>query len=209
MSQIEIIDCEQGSDEWRKARAGIVTASEFSTVLASGRGGGESKTRKTYMMKLAGEILTGEPMENYSNGYMDRGHALEDEARQTYAFLTDADPQQVGFIKRGRAGYSPDSLISEDGLVEIKTKAPHLMIEVLLADKFPADHVAQCQGGLWVTGREWIDIVCYYPKMPVFIKRAYRDEAYIANLAGEVAKFTDELDALVAKISAYGVSEAA
>jgi hypothetical protein len=79
----------------------------------------------------------------------------------------------------------------------------------LLADKFPADHVAQCQGGLWVTGREWIDIVCYYPNMPVFIKRAYRDEAYIANLAGEVAKFTDELDALVAKISAYGVREAA
>jgi hypothetical protein len=209
MNQIEIINCEQGSDEWRKARAGIVTASEFSTVLASGRGGAESKTRKTYMMKLAGEILTGEPMESYSNGYMDRGHALEDEARQTYAFLTDADPQQLGFIKRGRAGYSPDSLIGETGLVEIKTKAPHLMIEVLLADKFPSDHVAQCQGGLWVTGREWIDIVCYYPKMPVFIKRAYRDEVYIKHLSEAVGDFTEDLDILVAKIRSYGMKEAA
>ena len=162
------------------------------------------------MLKLAGEILTGEPMESYSNGFMERGQALEDDARKTYAFLCDAEPQQVGFIKRGRAGYSPDSLIGNDGLLEIKTKSPHLLIDVILADKFPADHVAQCQGGLWIAEREWIDIVCYFPKMPVFIKRAYRDETYIKRLADEVAVFTEELDALVAKIRAFnGVKEAA
>ena len=209
MMILEILDCEQGSDTWRLARAGIATASEFSTILANGRGGAESKTRKTYLRKLAGEIITGDPMENYSNGYMDRGHALEDEARQTYAFLTDCEPKQVGFIRNGRAGYSPDSLIGENGLLEIKTKAPHLLIEAIEADKFPAEHVAQCQGGLWITGREWIDLVCFFPKMPVFIKRAHRDEAFIQRLASEVAAFTDELDALVAKIRAYGVKEAA
>ena len=200
----EIIDCVQGTPEWKAARAGVITASEFSTVLATGRGGGESKVRRTYMMKLAGEILTGEPADSYSNGHMERGHALEDEARQTYAFLADAEPQQVGFIKRGRVGYSPDGLVGEKGLVEIKTKLPHLMIEILLADKFPADHVAQCQGGLWVSDREWLDIVCYYPKMPVFIKKTYRDELFINRLAQEVDLFQEELDELVEKIRRYG-----
>lgn len=200
-----ILRCEQNSPEWMTARAGLATASEFATVMASGRGGAESKTRATYLKKLAGEIVTGQPAENYSNGFMDRGHAMEDRARKYYAFLRDCEPEQVGFIRNDdlRAGYSPDSLIDADGLIEIKSKAPHLLIDWLTADKFPAEHVAQCQGGLWIAEREWIDIIGYFDGMPTFIKRAYRDDVYIRNLAAEVARFNEELDALVSRIRSY------
>jgi hypothetical protein len=201
---IQIFDCAQGSEEWFRARAGIPTASEFATIMASGRGGGESKTRRTYMLKLAGEILTGEPMESYTNEHMERGKQMEAEARDFYAFMHDADLTSVGFIKNGPKGCSPDSLIGSDGMLEIKTKLPHLLIDVLLKDEFPAEHKAQCQGALWVAEREWIDIAVYWPKLPLFVRRAYRDEGYIANLAGAVNAFNAELLAVVERVRRYG-----
>ena len=96
---IQIIECEQNTPQWYEARLGIPTASMFATVMASGRGGGESKTRADYMRKLAGEILTGEPMEAFSNSNMERGKIMEDEARDLYAFLKNCEPQRVGFIR--------------------------------------------------------------------------------------------------------------
>jgi YqaJ-like viral recombinase domain len=198
----EIVDCEQGSESWWRARMGIPTASEFATVIASGRGGGDSKTRRAYMLKLAGEIITGEPMESYSNGHMERGKSMEDEARNFYAFMTDAPIARVGFIRNGSKGCSPDSLIGSNGMLEIKTKLPHLLIELLLKDDFPPEHKAQCQGALWVAEREWIDISVYWPKLPPFIKRAYRDDSYIATLAKSVDEFNDELAATVEKVRA-------
>ncbi len=201
---IEVFDCIQGSDAWFECRKGLPTASEFQTLLMSGRGGGESKTRATYIKKLAAEIITGEPMEHFSNGYTDRGHAMEAEAREMYAFAHDAELTQVGFIKNGRKGCSPDSLAGKDGGVEIKTKAGHLLIDVLEKNEIPNEHIAQLQGFLWVCEREWVDLVCYWPKMPLFVKRAYRDEIYIAKLAKAVDEFNEELDVLVAKVRSYG-----
>lgn len=205
---LEILTMEQGSPEWFAARAGIPTASMFATVMASGTGGGESKTRRTYMLKLAGEIVTGEPMDNYSNNHMERGHIMEPEARNHYAFMTDAEPQLVGFIRNGRKGASPDSLIGADGSLEIKTKTPHLMIDVLLRDAVPPEHKAQCQGQLWVAEREWVDFVAYWPRLPLFVKRLYRDEAYIAKMAEAVDLFNDQLADMVEQIQRYGAAEA-
>jgi hypothetical protein len=193
---IQILDCEQNSAEWYLARLGIPTASEFKSVLAKGEG----KTRRTYMMKLIGERLTGEPCEGYSNGHMERGKEMEAEARDLYCFMTDLDVRRVGFVRNGEKGASPDGLIGNDGMVEIKTKLPHLQAEVLLGDRLPPEHVAQCQGALWVAEREWIDFVSYYPKMPPFIKRVHRDEKFIANLALEVETFVMDLHDLLAKI---------
>lgn len=201
---LEIIDCEQGTEEWFLARAGIPTASEFDTVMASGKGGGESKTRRTYMFKLAGEILTGEVTDGYSNAHMERGKEMEPKARDLYEFMTNTDLVQVGFMRSGQKGCSPDSLIGHAGMLEIKTKLPHLLIDVLLRDEFPADHKAQCQGALWVAEREWIDIAVYWPKLPLFVKRAYRDEPYIANLSKAVDQFNEELAATVEKVRRYG-----
>jgi hypothetical protein len=204
---MRVFDCEQGSPEWFDVRKGIPTASEFATVMASGRAGGESKGRRTYLLKLAGEVLTGEPMESFTNHHMERGKLMEDEARRFYAFMADAEPQQVGFIRNDTAGASPDSLIGDDGLLEIKTKLPHLMIDVLLKDEFCAEHKAQCQGQLWVSGREWVDLAVYWPGLPLFVKRAYRDEPYIAAIGAAVDAFNAELAEVVERVRAYSAPE--
>lgn len=202
---IQVIDCDQNSPEWYAARCGIPTASNFATVMAKGEG----KTRRTYMLKLAGEIITGEPNESYSNAHMERGHELEPEARSQYAFMTGADLELVGFIRNGQKGASPDALIGANGIGEFKTKLPHILIEVLLKDQFPPEHRAQCQGALWVAEREWVDIACYWPKMPLFVKREYRNEAYIKQIADEVDRFNDELAKTVELVRQYGMQEAA
>lgn len=201
---LEIINCEQGTEEWFRARMGIPTASEFSTVLASGRGGGESKTRRTYMLKLAGEIITGELQESYTNAHMERGKVMEDEARSFYAFMNDAEPERVGFVRNGPKGCSPDSLIGTNGALEIKTALPHILADLILKDAFPPEHKAQTQGVLWVAEREWIDLVVYWPKMPRFVKRAFRDEAYIKDLSAGVDQFNAELQETVERLRRYG-----
>lgn len=175
--------------------------------MASGRGGGGSKTRRTYMLKLAGEIVTGEVQEDFSSVHTERGHEMEPDARNMYALMTDAQPELVGFIRNGQKGGSPDSLIGKNGLLEIKTKLPHLLIDVLLKDEFPPEHKAQCQGNLWVSEREWIDIAVYWPKLPLFIKRAYRDEAYIADMSRAVDAFNSELAEVVEKVRKYGLPD--
>lgn len=197
---VEIIDCEQGTPAWHEARRGIVTASNFSKILAKGEG----KVRATYMRTLAGEIITGAAHEGYKSQSMERGNAMEAEARRFYSLMSDSDPEQVGFIRNGKVGYSPDSLVGASGLLEIKTQQPDLLIETIERDSFPSVHVAQCQGGLWVAEREWIDLVVYWPKMPPFTKRLYRDEAYIRALATAVGIFNVELHEMVEKVRRYG-----
>lgn len=194
---IEVFDCEQGSPEWYEVRRGLVTASEFATVMAQGRGGGDSKTRRTYMLKLMGERLTGEPMYHYSNEHMERGHTQEPEARDTYAFMTDLEPKPVGFIRNGGVGCSPDSLVGDDGMLEIKTKLAHLQLDVLLSDTVPSEHIAQIQGQLWVADRKWCDFVSYCRKLRPFIKRVERDERYIEALAKAVRVFENEMATLI------------
>lgn len=202
---MQTFDCEQGSEEWFLARLGIPTASCFDKVLAKPRKGeGVSLTRKRYLRDLAGEILTGRPMESYSNWHTERGKSLEPEARDLYAFAHDAHLTQVGFVRCGRAGCSPDSLIGDNGVLEVKTKLPALIIECIENDQFPTEHKPQCQGALLVTGREWIDLVVYWPGMPLFVKRAYRDEEYLENLSSELRRFCEDLDALVERIRRYG-----
>jgi len=198
----EIITCEQGSDEWHNLRIGIPTASNFSTIMAKGKGKDPSKTRRKYMLQLIGERITGERAESYSNPHMERGNEMEALAREAYQNATFNDVQQVGFIRTGPVGYSPDGLVCDNGLVEIKTKLPHLQIEVLLTGKVPPEHLHQCQGGLWVSQREWIDFVSYWPGLPIFIKRLHRDELFIAEIKAAVDEFLQEMDDLQKTIEA-------
>ena len=200
---IEIFNVEQGTKEWFDCRRGIPTASEFHTILAKGKGGKPSETRKKYMAKLAAEILEATPPEAFSNAHTERGHKMEDDARNRYALQYDVEPVQVGFIRNGKKGYSPDSLVGSRGLLEIKSKLPALVIDQIMDGEFPPEHVAQCQGGLWVAERQWIDIVVYWEGLPLFVKRAERDELYIAGLAREVAAFNAELDEMVEAIRGY------
>lgn len=205
---IEVFDCDQNSGEWLEARRGLPTASMFATIMAKGKDGGASLTRRKYLYKLAGEILTGEVQDGYSNAHMERGHEMEPDARNMYAMMTDASPELVGFIRNGAKGASPDSLVGANGLLEIKTKLPDLLIDVLIKGEFPAEHRAQCQGALWVAEREWIDIAVYWPKLPLFIKRAARDEVYIADMSKAVDAFNEELAGVVEKVRRYGLPDA-
>lgn len=200
---IREIECAQGTPEWFSARAGLPTASEFSTVMAKGRGGGDSVTRRKYLLTLLGERLTGEVVDSYSNPHMERGTVMEAEARDLYLFRTGHDSRLAGtFIHDGiRAGASPDSLIGNDGLLEIKTRLPHLQLELLLSGGLPSEHKAQVQGQMLVTGRRWVDFVAYWPKLPIHIVRVERDEPYIAQLRVAIEDFNTELDTLMRRFS--------
>jgi hypothetical protein len=201
---LQIIECDQGTEEWYAARLGIPTASCFSTVLAKGKDGGASKTRADYMRKLAGEVLTGQPMDSYSNGHMERGKEWEPDARNLYAFMRDVEPQIVGFIRNGQKGCSPDSLLGKDGGLEIKAASAHIQVERLLAGKLPAEHRAQVQGSIWIAEREWWDFVSYCPGLPLFVVREHRDDDYIWKLQTAVDEFNDELAQMVERIRAIG-----
>ncbi len=202
---LQIIDCDQNSPEWFAARLGIPTASKFATVMAKGEG----KTRSEYMRKLAGEILTEEPAESFSSAHTERGHEMEDVARGEYAFITGNEPQLVGFIRNGNKGASPDSLIGSNGGLEIKTALPHIQIDRLERNRIPPEHVAQVQGNIWVSEREWWDFCSYWPKLPMLTVRVPRDETYIKTMADEIDRFNDELAELVERIRRYGQKEAA
>lgn len=201
---VQIIACEQGSPDWFAARLGIPTASEFKTIIGVKKDAREKVTRQTYMRKLAGEIITGVPMESYTNANMERGKELEDEARKIYAFMKDADPERVGFIRNGNSGCSPDSLIGTDGGLEIKVVLPHTQIERLQDAVFPPEYRAQVQGSLWVCNRVWWDFASYCPGLPLFTIRVQRDAEYIATISAAVDQFNDELNGIVDFVRKYG-----
>lgn len=191
-------DVEQGSDAWRKLRAGLPTASEFSDVVAKvGPKGGIPKGRQKLLWRLAGEILTGEPEDTYQNADMQRGKDREQEARDWYAFDQDCEPKQVAFIRNGNCGCSPDSVIGEAGLLEIKDAKPSIQIERLIAGTLPSEHRAQCQGQLMVSGRQWVDFLSHSRGLPPLLIRVARDEEYITELRAGVDRFVAELEVLV------------
>lgn len=198
---IEIFtDIEQNTPEWFQARCGIPTASEFDTVQAKGRGGGESKGRAEYLNQLADEQIYNNVVESYTNQNMENGKVLEAEARDIYALTTGVLPERVGFVKNHtlRAGCSPDSLVGKQGGLEVKVMWPKFWVQHMIKGTYPAKFIPQVQGCLWVTSRKWWDLVIYWPKREPYIRRIHRDEPYIADLAKAVAAFNTELDAIVA-----------
>lgn len=194
----EYFDVEQGSPEWHELRRGIPTASMFSVLMAKG----EQKGRQTYLYKLAGERITKEPMENFSNAAMEDGKRKEPILRDHYAFVRDCEPMLVGFVRNGKFGASPDGLVGEDGVVEIKRAAPHILIPMIMKAKadpnyFPMEHFAQCQGNIMATDGAWCDLVVGYPPMKPLIVRTMRDNSYIAELREAIDIFDLALRRLV------------
>lgn len=197
-----ITDIEQGSADWLALRLGIVTMSELDCLLVNGKGEASFGVAAfTYMNQLIGERITGEAAElPFSTRATERGHELEGKARELYVAGEPVELGSAAIILNHGAGYSPDALVGSDGLLEIKTKLPKFQVDVILAGEVPKEHVAQCQGGLWVSDREWIDFVSYWPGMPMFVKRAYRDEQLIRKIAERVKTFYEILDARMEKV---------
>lgn len=205
---IEVFDVEQGSEEWLAVRAGIPTASMFSAVMASGKDGGDSKTRRAYMLRLIGERLTGEPAETYSNRHTERGNAMEAEAAEAYAFESELTLEKVGFIRNGIRGCSPDRLIGSEGMCEIKTALPHIQLERVLKGELPPEYKAQVQGQLLVAEREWCMFISYWPRLPMLRVLVRRDEAYIEKMDAAISKFVDEMQELEMKIVGHRTVQA-
>jgi len=197
---------QQQSDEWFKARVGKATASRFKDILATIKSG-EAADRRNYRAALVCERLTGTPEQTYTNAAMAWGTEQEPFARIAYMAKTGLIVDDAGFIQHPEmmAGASPDGLIGKDGGLEIKcpNKATHLA--TLLAQKMPPEHMAQVQGAMWITGRQWWDFVSYHPEFPehlqLFIQRIERDEKYITQLALAVSLFLSEVDEEVKALS--------
>ncbi|ABM45590.1 hypothetical protein H704_00175 [Bartonella bacilliformis Peru38] len=200
------VECQQGTEEWRQVRRGVITASVFEMVIARKKDGQRSQKYHSVMMKLAGERITGKIVDEGTTVPMRRGTELEPTARQLYATLTNTEPECVGFLLADdrRKGFSPDALIGANGLLEIKTKKPEILIPHFYQNIFPVEHKAQCQGGLWIAQREWVDLMLYWPGMPPLIKRAYRDEVYIRKLDNEINRFNEALERMVQAIKQVG-----
>lgn len=195
-------DLEQGTPEWHAARCGVVTASVFHTVMAKGRTAGTpSETRKKLLYQLAAETITGEYVPTWDgNKHTERGHVMEPQVRDLYMATSEHDCRQVGFMRRGRIGCSPDTLVGDEGLLEIKTALPHIQIERVIAGVLPSEYKAQVFGQLLVSGRSFCDFRSYWPGLPELKIRVYRDTEYMSNLNYELNRFIAELDAIVLKI---------
>lgn len=177
------------------------SAEQLAAAIKAAKSRSAGGTRRKYLRELASEVVRGTVEEDgYTNSHMERGKTQEDDARRLYAFMTDAEPARVGFIRDGRKGCSPDSLIGADGGLEIKSALGHIQVERLQRGTLPPEHKAQVQGSLWITGRTWWDFVSFSPGLPPLIVRVARDEAFIADLAKAVDAFNDELDLLVGSL---------
>jgi hypothetical protein len=186
-----VTDIEQGTPEWLALRLGIVTCSELDCLLVNGKGeAGFGAAAFTYMDQLIGERITGEAAElPFQTKATIRGHEYEAKSVSLYAQSEEVEVEHAGIILNHGIGYSPDGLIGAPGLLEAKSKLPKFQVGVILANEVPKEHVAQCQGGLWVAEREWIDFISYWPGMPLFVKRMYRDEAMIRKISERVETF--------------------
>ena len=183
-------DIEQNSEEWLELRLGKFTASSFADLFMKK----DTATYEKAILRVVFERLTGESPEFFESEYMKRGHEIESLARQEYEETRFEDVQPGGFfVLNEYVGASPDGLIGDDGLLEIKSPAFNTMIKYLQARTLPIQYKWQVQGQLLVTGRKWCDFMAYHPKLPVFITRVYPDQA-----ATELLKA--ELDTAIGKV---------
>lgn len=192
---------EQRTDEWFSARAGKVTASRVADLMARTKSG-YSASRENYMAQLVVERFTGGQGESFTNAAMQWGTEQEPFARAAYEAREGVFVDEVGFVPHPTiegAGASPDGLVGDDGLVEIKCPNTATMIDTLINETVPGKYYTQMQMQMACTGRKWCDYVVFDPRMPVnaqlFVKRVERDETYIADMEGEITKFLNEVDA--------------
>lgn len=206
----------QGTPEWHAARAGRVTASRVADLMAKTKSGWGA-SRANYMGQLIAERLTGEVPEGFSNAAMRHGTETEPQARVAYEFYRNADVKQVGFVVHPsieKAGASPDGLVGDDGLLELKCPNTSTHIETLLGQSVPGKYVTQMQWQMACTGRAWCDFASFDPRMPeemrLFVKRVDRDAEMIADLEKHVREFIAELDEKVSALTErYQHAEAA
>ena len=204
--RVEATKIEQGSDAWKALRAGKVTASRVADVLSKIKSG-ESAGRKNYRMDLVAERLTGKPADSFTNSAMQWGTEQEPFARIAYETHKGLFVEQVPFVDHHTIewfGCSPDGLVAEDGLLEIKCPNTTTHLEYLQDGKPPSKYIPQMMAQMACTGRKWCDFVSFDPRLPedlqLFVVRLNWDDAYIQEMEAEVKQFLNEVDATLSQL---------
>lgn len=190
----------QNSDDWFKIRSGKFTASSFGDLFAA-------KSTLTYekaIFKVAYERIVGETPESFSNEWTDRGHELEPLARDAYEVETFNLVEDAGFFELNDwVGCSPDGLISQDGMIEIKCPAYNTFIRYINSGKLPSTYFYQVHGQMYVTGRQWVDFVAYHPPFKPFILRVERDEKVCHEIEAALTEAIDKAKKIIEKLTKY------
>ncbi len=201
---MKVLSMPQGSPEWLAARAGKVTASRISDVMAAKT----TAAYKNYQAQIVAEILTGQPQESgFTNAAMQWGTDKEPLARAEYEMFCAWDVEEVGLVLHPtieRGASSPDGLVSSDGLVEIKCPNTTTHLQTLIDKKQPSKYEYQMLWNMACTGREWVDFVSYDPRLPedlqLFVHRFDRDDKRIEEIEAAVTQFLSEVDEMIDNI---------
>lgn len=202
----------QGSDEWLALRCGVLTASEIRLIMSpTTLKPARNDTSRAHLYELLAQRITQHVEPRYVSDDMLRGQADEIEARALYS-RHFAPVTELGFITRDfgafTIGYSPDGLVGDDGLIECKSRRQKYQTETLITGAVPSEHVLQCQTGLLVSGRQWLDYVSYCAGMPMAVIRVWPDETVQAAIVEAASVFeealADRLEAYRAALSADG-----
>lgn len=206
---MKFIECPQGTPEWHASRAGKITASCFAEAISvcmrkSGARdvGDPTAAAERYAADLAIERVSGMPHGEPPKAWvLERGHQMEAAARMHYEARTGSFVTEAGICVTddGLFGYSTDGLVDDDGLIEIKSPIDSAKILHILATGDTSEYDHQMQGGMWITGRKWCDFIMYVPDLAavgkdLYVQRVLRDDGFIDEMVGRLAKF----DALVA-----------
>lgn len=213
MSITDHWDLIQGTEEWRNARKGILTASKIEEIITPTLKIADNKTSRAYLYSIVAERSSGFKEQEFSSYDMQRGLVEEVYAKDLYSqniaqskdcgFITNDD---LGFV----IGFSPDGLIGEDGLIEIKSRYPKYQVQTILDQEVPSEYMPQIQAGLMVSGRAWCDFISYSNGMPMFVKRVYPDEQIIEAIKIAAVNFETKAQEMLAdyKIKSKGLIKA-
>ena len=196
----------QRTPEWYQARLGLVTASRVYDVLARQKNGKPYAARANYAAELIAERLSGEPAMSFVSAAMQWGIDRESDARAAYGFYHDVTVTETGFVRHPAlaAGASPDGLVGDDGLIEIKCPNTTTHIETLRTGAIDPAYLDQMQWQMACTGRQWCDFISFDPRMPesmaMWVRRHPRDEARIAEMEAGVSEFLSEIDVAIADL---------
>lgn len=203
-AMVEYPELIQGSDEWLEARRGVVTASVIGRLITPTLKVANNETARTLTRTLVAESITGHIEPVFVSNDMFRGQMDEPLARDLYSRL-HAPATELGFMTRdidgARLGYSPDGLVGDDGLIEVKSAKPAIHVARVLGAPIDHMHMAQMQAGMLVSGRSWCDYVSYCGGLPMWVTRVEADPSWFAAITEAVSAFTEASETLLAEYS--------
>ena len=193
-------DLIQGSEEWHNARRGLLTASEMKLILTPTLKMAANDKSRAHLWELAAQRISGYVEPSYIGDEMLRGWEDEIRARDLYA-KRYTPVEEVGFVTNDQwgftLGYSPDGLVGEDGLIEIKSRRQKFQVQAIATGEVPDEYALQIQTGLLVTGREWVDFISYSGGLPMFVSRVFADADMQEAIIIAATEFEDKLEIAV------------